>query len=67
MSEEIKKVERECLGFRVRMISKTPYQSAPALPEVRGVRSFDPDPVPPPAESSWRQKLSDLRKRWFGR
>jgi hypothetical protein len=54
-------------GFRVRMISKTPYQSAPALPEVRGVRSFDPDPVPPPSESSWRQKLSDLRKRWFGR
>jgi hypothetical protein len=54
-------------AFRVRMISKIPYQSAPALPEVRGVRSFDPDPVPPPAESNWRQKLSDLRKRWFGR
>ena len=54
-------------GFHVRMIAKTPYQSAPALPEVRGVRSFDPDPVPPPSESSWRQKLSDLRKRWFGR
>lgn len=54
-------------GFRVRMISKTPYQSAPALPEVRGVRSFDPDPAGLPAESSWRQKLSDLRKRWFGR
>jgi hypothetical protein len=54
-------------GFRVRMISKTPYQSGPALPEVRGVRSFDPDPVAPPAESSWRHKLSDLRKRWFGR
>jgi uncharacterized protein YgiM (DUF1202 family) len=53
-------------GFRVRMISKTPYLSAPALPEVRGVRSFDPDPAPP-AESSWRQKLGDLRKRWFGR
>jgi hypothetical protein len=54
-------------AFRVRMISKIPYQSAPALPEVRGVRSFDPDPVPPPAESNWRQKLSELRKRWFGR
>jgi hypothetical protein len=54
-------------GFRVRMISKTPYQSGPALPDVRGVRSFDPDPVAPPAESSWRHKLSDLRKRWFGR
>jgi hypothetical protein len=54
-------------GFRVRMISKIPYQAAPSLPEVRGVRSFDPDPVAPPAESTWRQKLSDLRKRWFGR
>ena len=54
-------------GYHVRMISKTPYQAAPALPEVRGVRSFDPAPVPPPGESSWRQKLRDLRKRWFGR
>jgi hypothetical protein len=54
-------------GYRVRMVSKVPYQSAPALPEVRGVRNFDPDPVPPPAESTWRQKLTDLRRRWFGR
>jgi hypothetical protein len=54
-------------GYRVRMISKSPYQPTAALPEVRGVRSFDPDPVPPPADPGWTEKLKDLRKRWFGR
>jgi hypothetical protein len=54
-------------GYRVRMISKTPYRSAAALPEGRGTHSFDADPVAPPAESSWGDKLRDWRKRWFGR
>lgn len=54
-------------GYRVRMVSKSPYQPAAALPEVRGVRSFDPDPVPQPADPGWTEKLKDLRKRWFGK
>jgi Bacterial SH3 domain len=54
-------------GYRVRMVSKTPYQPAPALPEVRGVKSFDPDPVTQPAESTWGEKFKEYRKRWFGK
>ncbi len=54
-------------GFRVRMVSKSPYQPPPPLPEVRPSRSFDPLPASAPAESSWRQKLRDWRRRWFGR
>jgi hypothetical protein len=54
-------------GYRVRMVSKTPYQPAPALPEVRGVKSFDPDPVTQPVETTWGEKLKEYRKRWFGK
>ncbi len=54
-------------GYRVRMVAKTPYQPAPALPEVRGVKSFDPDPVTQPAESTWGEKFKEYRKRWFGK
>jgi len=52
-------------GYRVHMISKTPVEPAAALPEVRGTRTFEPEPPPP--EPGWRKKLSDLRKRWFGK
>ena len=54
-------------GYRVRMISKTPYQAPPPLPQVRGAHSFEIDPVPPPPDSTWGEKLHDLRKRWFGK
>ncbi len=54
-------------GFRVRLVSKTPYQPPPPLPEVRASRSFDPLPLAAPAESSWRLKLGEWRRRWFGR
>jgi hypothetical protein len=53
-------------GYRVRMVSKTPYQAPPALPEVRPSRSFDPMPVTPSTAGGWRQKLRDWRKRWSG-
>ncbi len=33
-------------GFRVKLVSKTPYQPPPPLPEVRASRSFDPLPAP---------------------
>lgn len=54
-------------GYHVHMISKSPYQLAPALPEVRGTHSFDADPVPQPSDSTFGEKLHDLRKRWFGK
>lgn len=54
-------------GFRVRLVSKTPYQPPPPLPEVRASRSFDPLPLAAPAESSWRLKLGEWRRRWLGR
>jgi hypothetical protein len=54
-------------GFRVHMIAKTPVSPVQALPEVRSTRGFDPAPATPAAESGWREKLSDLRKRWFGK
>ncbi len=54
-------------GYKVHMISKTPYSPAPALPDVLSTRIFDPTPAAQPAEAGWLEKLSDLRKRWFGR
>jgi len=54
-------------GYHVRMTSKVPVQPSAPLPEVRGTHSFEPEPEPPPAESTWRQKLSDFKKRWFGK
>ncbi len=54
-------------GYRVRMISKMPYELAPPLPMVRGTHSFEVDPVPAPEESSWWDKLRGLPKRWFGK
>ncbi len=31
------------------------------------VREVDPDPVVPPADLSWSEKLKEYRKRWFGK
>jgi hypothetical protein len=53
-------------GYHVRMISKTPYNPPPDLPEVRASRDFDPPPVPTQASVGLMQRLTDLRKRWFG-
>ncbi len=54
-------------GYHVRMISKNPYNPPPALPEVRASRNFDPPPPQAQASSGFGQKISDLRKKWFGR
>jgi len=51
-------------GYRVRMVSKTPNQPPPALPEVRASRSFDPVPVALSSSGGWRQKLRDWWRRW---
>jgi hypothetical protein len=54
-------------GYHVRMISKTLYVPPPDLPEVRASRNFDPPPPPAPVSVSVKQRLADLRKKWFGR
>lgn len=47
-------------GYHVRMLSKTPYQPAAALPE----RKPDAAPVEDRPATGWREKLRDWRKRW---
>lgn len=53
-------------GYHVRMISKIPYVPPADLPEVRTTRNFEALPTPTQASSGLGQKLTDLRKRWFG-
>jgi Bacterial SH3 domain len=52
-------------GYRVKLVSKTPYSGPPAVPEVRTSRSFEDTQAP--RKASWRDTLRGLRKRWFGR
>jgi hypothetical protein len=54
-------------GYHVRMISKVPYAPPGDLPEVRMSRSFDPQPAPAQESTGLGQKLTDLRKKLFGR
>ena len=54
-------------GYHVRMIEKVPYLPPPDLPEVRASRNFDPPPPPAQASVGFLQRLTDLRKKWFGR
>jgi len=55
-------------GYHVRMISRTPYQPLPALPEVRPAQNPDTVPVPAPVDPrGWRQTLRNWWKRWFRR
>ena len=53
-------------GYRVKLVSKAPYQNPPAVPEVRTTRSFEEE-APVAQKISWADKLRDVRKRWFGR
>jgi hypothetical protein len=54
-------------GYRVHMISKTPYQRT-ASPDGLAPASVDASAARHPAEAGgWRLKLLDWRKRWFGR
>jgi len=52
-------------GYRVKMVSKAPYHEPPAVPEVRGTRSFDD--VQAAAKVSLADRLRNIRKRWFKR
>ncbi len=53
-------------GYHMRMISKTPYEPPPPLPEVHASGGFEAEPAPPPsASSSWSDKFRDWRKKWF--
>jgi hypothetical protein len=51
-------------GYRVRMVSKVPYESAAPLPEVHSVRSFDPLPAGPPPSHGWSSKVKDKLREW---
>jgi hypothetical protein len=54
-------------GFRVRMVSKTPYQAASMLPGMRMTQSFEPSPAKDRADNrGWKQKWNDWWKRWTG-
>jgi len=55
-------------GFHMRMISKTPYDPPPPLPEVHAFSGFEPEPAPAPSpSSSWSDKFRDWRKKWLER
>jgi hypothetical protein len=54
-------------GYRVRMISKVPYEAPPELPEVRTASNFDATPGPVEDKPGWTDKLRELRQRWFKR
>jgi len=54
-------------GYRVQMISKTPYEPPAALPEIRAAANFDASPGPVEEKRGWSDKLSEWRKRWFKR
>jgi hypothetical protein len=52
-------------GYHMRMISKTPYEPAPPLPEVHASSGFDAEPAAPPS-SGWSDKFREWRNKWFG-
>ena len=52
-------------GYRVKMVSKIPYQPPAAPPEVRSTQTFEE--VAPAQEASWSDKIRDMRKRLFKR
>jgi hypothetical protein len=54
-------------GYRVRLVSREPYQTPPPLPEVRAFTSFEPSPPAPTASLSWSDRLRAWRKKWLGR
>jgi hypothetical protein len=54
-------------GYRVRMMSKKPYELPTALPELRAPRSFDPQQTPASNGAGWWRRLLDWRDRWTAR
>lgn len=54
-------------GYRVHTVSKVPYQPPPPLPDVHPAHDFEPVSNAAPIEISWRDRLRDWRKRWWGR
>jgi hypothetical protein len=50
-------------GYHVRMISKTPYEPPPALPQVRASTNFEATPPPPSSDGGWWR---NMRRRVFG-
>jgi len=53
-------------GYHLRITAKVPYEPPPPLPQVHASGGFEAGP-PPPASSSWSDKVGEWRKRWLGR
>jgi hypothetical protein len=53
-------------GYHLRITSKIPYEPPPPLPQVHASGGFEAGP-PPPASSSWSEKVGEWRKKWLGR
>ena len=54
-------------GYHVRMVSKTPYQPPPALPEVHASSGFEPEAAPaPPPSTGFGTQIRDWWKRVAG-
>jgi hypothetical protein len=54
-------------GYHVRIVSKAPFQAAPALPDVHVASEFEPSAPAAPASASWGERFTEWRKKWFGR
>lgn len=56
-------------GYHIRLVSKTPYEEPPALPEVHTATSFDAEPsASPAAPSGWRASGLPARVReWWAK
>lgn len=55
-------------GYHIRMVSKTPYQFPPPLPEVHTAGAFEPEAAPPsPPSASWGDQIRDWWLRVRGK
>jgi hypothetical protein len=55
-------------GYHIRMVSKTPYELPPPLPEVHASGGFEPEAPPPsPPAASWGDQFRDWWKRVRGK
>jgi len=54
-------------GYRIRMVSKTPYERPPETPVARASTGFVSSPAQEPASGGWWAKVTALPQRWLHR
>jgi hypothetical protein len=54
-------------GYRIRMISKTPFERPPETPVARASTGFVSPPAQEPASGGWWAKVTALPQRWLHR